>query len=83
MFIPAANLPTGSEKLLELPIAAQCPIDKASAIRAFCWWQRLKVSDYACDGLQYGTLSSIMPTSEQAPNHNMSVVGLSCIYRWQ
>jgi hypothetical protein len=41
------------------------------------------VTDYAYDGMQYGSLTGIMPTNEQAPNYNVSVVGLSYILRWQ
>ena len=41
------------------------------------------MTDYAYDGMQYGTITSVMPTNEQAPDYNVSVVGLSYVYRWQ
>ena len=61
----------------------ECAIDKQSAIRAFFWWQKLRVDDYACAGTQYGTITSVMPTNEQVPDYNVSVVGLSYVYRWR
>ncbi len=33
--------------------------------------------------MQYGTVTAVMPTNEQSPNYNVSVVGVSYIYRWQ
>jgi hypothetical protein len=82
-FIPAQNLPTVTQKMIELQIAAQYTIDKHSAIRAFYWWQKLDVTDYMYDGMQFGTITSVMPTNETAPNYNVSVVGISYVYRWQ
>jgi hypothetical protein len=83
LFIPAADLPTVTQKLLELQLAGQYKIDNRSMIRMFYGWHRLRVTDYAYDGMQYGSLTGIMPTNEQAPNYNVSVVGLSYILRWQ
>ena len=83
LYIPAQNLPTVSQKLIELQIAGQYAINKSSAIRAFYWWQRLQTSDYAYDGMQFGSISSVIPTAETAPNYNVSIVGVSYIYRWQ
>ncbi len=83
VYIPAANLPTVSQKSIELQIAGQYALDKQSAIRAFYWWQKLRVTDYAYDGMQYGTVTSVMPTNEQVPNYSVSVVGLAYVYRWQ
>jgi hypothetical protein len=82
-FIPAANMPTVSQKMLEVQIAGQYALDKQSSIRAFYWFQKLRVTDYAYDGMQYGTITSVIPTNEQAPDYNVSVVGLSYVYRWQ
>ncbi len=83
IFIPAQNLPTVSEKMIQLQIGGQYALDKHSAIRAFYWWQKLRVTDYVYDGMQYGSLSGVIPTNEQSPNYNVSVVGVSYIYRWQ
>jgi hypothetical protein len=83
IFIPGQNLPTVTEKMIQLQIAAQYAIDKQSSIRVAYWWQKLDVTDYMYDGMQYGTLTTVMPTNETAPNYNVSVVGVSYIYRWR
>jgi hypothetical protein len=54
-----------------------------SALRVFYWFQRLGTSDYAYDGMQYGTITSVMPTNQQSPNYNVSVFGVSWVYHWQ
>jgi hypothetical protein len=33
--------------------------------------------------MQFGTITSVIPTSEQAPNYRVHVVGVSYVYRWQ
>lgn len=83
LYVPAQNLPTVSTKLFELKLAGQYAFTKASSMRLFYWYQKLDTTDYAYDGLQYGSISSVLPTSQTAPNYNVSVVGLSYIYKWQ
>ena len=83
LFIPAEGMPTVTEKLLELQLVGQYTIDRRSMVRLFYGYQRLKVTDYMYEGMQFGSLTGIMPTNEQAPNYNVSVVGLSYILRWQ
>jgi MtrB/PioB family decaheme-associated outer membrane protein len=82
-FIPAANLPTVTTKTIDVRLAGQYAIDKASAVRLLYWFQHLDSSDYMYDGMQFGTLTNIMPTNEQPFHYNVHVVGLSYIYRWQ
>jgi MtrB/PioB family decaheme-associated outer membrane protein len=81
-FIPAANLPNVNSNLFELKIAGRYALDKTSALRLFYWYQRLSNTDYAYDGVQYGTITSVMPTNQQAPNYNVSVFGISYMYRF-
>jgi hypothetical protein len=33
--------------------------------------------------MQFGTITSVIPTNEQAPNYKVHVIGVSYIYRWQ
>ncbi len=82
-FIPAANLPVVKSNLFEFRIAGQYALDKASALRLFYWYQHLSTTDYAYDGMQYGTITSVMPTNQTSPSYNVSVIGLSYIYHWQ
>jgi hypothetical protein len=82
-FISAANLPVVKSNLFEFRIAGQYALDKASALRLFYWYQHLSSTDYAYDGMQYGTLTQVIPTNQTSPSYNVSVIGLSYIYHWQ
>ncbi len=83
LFIPAADMPTVSSKTFEIRLAGQYAIDRSSSVRLQYWFQRLRSTDYVYDGMQYGTVSAVIPTNEQAFNYNVHVVGLSYLYRWQ
>jgi MtrB/PioB family decaheme-associated outer membrane protein len=83
LFIPAQNFPTVTNNLVEFRLTGIYSIDKSSAIRAFYWYQHLHSTDFAYDGMQFGTISAVMPTNEQAPSYNVSVVGISYLYSWQ
>jgi MtrB/PioB family decaheme-associated outer membrane protein len=83
IFIPAGNLPTVKTNTIELKLTGQYAIDSKSAVRLLYWFQRLRSSDYAYDGMQFGTITSVIPTNEQASNYNVNVVGISYVYRWQ
>lgn len=67
----------------EARLGGQYAIDKTSAVRVLYWYQDLKSNDYIYDGMQFGTLTNVMPTNEQPFNYNVNVVGVSYIYRWQ
>ncbi len=82
-FIPAASTPTAKNTLIEVRLGGQYAIDRTSSIRLTYWYQHLKSNDYVYDGMQFGSLTNVMPTSEQPFNYNVHVVGLSYIYRWQ
>jgi MtrB/PioB family decaheme-associated outer membrane protein len=83
IFIPAADLPTVTTNTTELKLTGQYGIDSMSAVRLLYWFQRLRSTDYAFDGMQFGTITSVIPTNEQAPNYKVHVIGVSYIYRWQ
>jgi hypothetical protein len=82
-FIPATALPQVTYKTDEVHLNVAYAINKASAVRFFYWYQHLSSTDFAYDGMQYGTLAQIIPTSEKAPNYNVSVVGISYLYRFR
>jgi hypothetical protein len=82
-FIPAANTPTATTKTIELRLGGQYELDKASALRMLYWYQHLKSNDYVYDGMQFGTLTNVIPTNEQPFNYNVHVVGVTYIYRFQ
>jgi len=82
-FIPATALPQVTYKTDEVHLNVAYAINKVSGLRFFYWYQHLASTDFAYDGMQYGTLTQIIPTSEKAPNYNVSVVGVSYIYRFR
>lgn len=82
-FIPAADLPEVSTELTELRLNARYMIDKASSVRVLYWFQRLRVTDFAYDGMQFGTLTGVIPTNEQAPNYKLHVIGVSYQYTFR
>jgi MtrB/PioB family decaheme-associated outer membrane protein len=83
LFIPAADMPTATNKTLDLRLSAQYAIDKSSAIRVLYWYEHLTSNDYVYDGMQFGTLTNVIPTNEQPFHYNVHVIGISYLYRWQ
>ena len=83
IFIPADGLPSVTNNSIELRLVAQYAIDKASSLRFGYGYGHLKSTDYAYDGTQYGTITSVMPTNMTAPSYSVSVFGLSYAYKWQ
>jgi MtrB/PioB family decaheme-associated outer membrane protein len=83
IFIPAADLPTVINNSVQLRLVGQYALDKASALRLGYMYGHLKSTDYAYDGMQYGTITSVMPNNQTAPSYNVSVIGVSYVYKWQ
>jgi long-subunit fatty acid transport protein len=63
-----------------LKLSGRYTIDKSQAVRVGYSYWHMKSTDYAYDGMQYGGLSNVLPTNEQAPNYSVSAVGVSYIY---
>ena len=82
-FIPATDMPEVTNNTVELRLLAQYHIDKKSSVRFMYLFGQLHSTDYAYAGTQYGTITSVMPTNQTAPNYNVSVFGLSYVYQWQ
>jgi hypothetical protein len=80
VYIGATDLPTVSTVSTELRIGGQYAIDKASSVRMSYAFRRLRTTDFAYDGAQPGTLTTVMPTSEQAPQFSVHVIGVSYLY---
>ena len=82
-FIPATDMPQVTNNTIELRLIAQYNIDKKSAVRFMYMFGQLHSTDYAYDGTQYGTITSVMPTNQTAPDYSVSVFGLSYVYSFQ
>jgi hypothetical protein len=81
-FIAAQNLPTVTVKTTTVRLNAQYQIDKVSAIGAIYIYERLSSTDWAYNGMQFGSGTNYIPTNEQVPNYNVNVIGVSYTYRF-
>ena len=57
--------------------SATYAISKSASLQGFYWFQKLMASDWAYLGLQNGTGTNYMPTTEKAPSYAVHVAGLS------
>ncbi|MEX8520329.1 MAG: MtrB/PioB family outer membrane beta-barrel protein [Leptothrix sp. (in: b-proteobacteria)] len=78
-FIPAAALPTVKTDSIELRLGGAYRFTKEQAVRVGYSYQHLKAVDWAYDGLQYGGLSGVLPTSEQAPSYSVRNIGVAYV----
>jgi hypothetical protein len=81
-YIPAANLPAVTTRTLDLRLTGRVNVSKSADLRVFYEFQRLKSTDYAYDGMQFGTGTEQLPTLELASNYTVHVVGLTFGYRF-
>lgn len=82
IYIPAANLPTVNTRTLELRLTGRINLSKSSNVRVFYEYQRMKSTDYAYDGMQFGTGTEQLPSLERAPDYTVHVVGVSFGYQF-
>jgi MtrB/PioB family decaheme-associated outer membrane protein len=82
-FIPAVDLPEVNYTTITLRLNGNYALNPMSALRVAYLYQHLKSTDYAYDGMQYGTGTNYLPSNEQPFHYNVHVIGVSYIYRWQ
>lgn len=80
LFIPAGNLPTVRTDTVELRLNGKYTITKKASVRLLYSFLHMKAVDYAYDGMQYGTMATVMPTNEIAPSYNVHAIAASYIY---
>jgi hypothetical protein len=78
-FIAATPLPTVSTDTAELRLNATYTIDKRQAIHLAYTFMHMSSTDWAYEGMQFGSLSSVLPSLEQPFNYNVHVVGASYV----
>lgn len=79
-FIPAGNMPTVETDTVELRLNGKYKINKSSTVQLAYSFLHMSSTDYAYDGMQIGTVTIVMPTSEKAPSYNVHAIGASYIY---
>jgi MtrB/PioB family decaheme-associated outer membrane protein len=83
IFIPATDLPAVKSNSISARLSALYALDRSSAVRFSILHKRLRSSDFAYAGTQFGTMTTFMPSNEQAPNYNVTVVGVSFVHNFQ
>lgn len=78
-FIPATPLPTVSTDNGELRLIGTYALDKLQSVRISYDYMRMRSNDFAYEGMQFGSLSSSLPTNEQPFSYSVSVIGISYV----
>jgi len=81
-FIPATNLPPVTTRMVEIRLRAQYSLSRASQLNFLAAYARLKTSDFAYDGMQFGTGTEQLPTVEQPYDYSTAVFGISYLHRF-
>jgi MtrB/PioB family decaheme-associated outer membrane protein len=78
-FIPATPLPTVVEDMAELRLNGRYSFGRGQAVRVAYAYQHMNSSDWVYEGMQFGSLSAQLPTSEQPFHYSQNVIGVSYI----
>jgi MtrB/PioB family decaheme-associated outer membrane protein len=76
-FIPATPLPTISTDTGEFRLTAGYAFDTRQSVRLSYARLRMQSSDLAYEGMQLGSVSSLLPTNEQPFKYGINVVGVA------
>jgi len=82
-YIPTSSLPTVTTKSIDLRLAADYQIDQQSSTRFGLYYSRLRSVDWAYDGMQYGGLTPVLPSSEHSSNYSVYAFAVSYVYRFR
>jgi hypothetical protein len=83
VYIPATDLPTVNSNSIELRLSGQYALDKSSSVRLLYAFKRLRTADFAYDGAQAGTLTTVMPSYEQSPKYSVYTLGISYVHNFR
>lgn len=78
-FIPATPSPAVSTNTDELRLGGRYTIDGRHSLRVAYSYLHMRSDDLAFQGMQLGSLSSVLPTNEQPFNYSVSVFGVSYV----
>ncbi|MEQ1581602.1 MAG: MtrB/PioB family decaheme-associated outer membrane protein [Steroidobacteraceae bacterium] len=81
-YLAAAPLPTVKTQRWDAMVNARYALTPASTLRFDYRYAWLRASDYAYEGMQFGGLAGVLPTSETAPHYSLHVASLSYQYRF-
>ena len=78
-FVPATPVPTITTNTGELRLSGKYAFDARQSLRVSYAYMRMTSSDLAYEGMQIGSVSTLLPTNEQPFNYSVSVVGISYV----
>jgi len=78
-FIAATPTPTVTTDTVEVHLSGKYAISKLQSVRVAYSFQRMTSVDWAYEGMQFGSLSGILPSNEQPFNYSVNVVGVSYV----
>jgi hypothetical protein len=78
-FIPATPTPTVPTDTVEVHLGGKYTISKLQSVRVAYAYLHMKSADWAYEGMQFGSLSGILPSNEQPFNYSVNVIGVSYI----
>ena len=79
-FIPATPLPSASTDTYELRVNGRYAMNARQALHIAYTYMRMRSADWGYDGMQFGSLSSVLPTNEQSFNYSVHVFGVSYVW---
>jgi hypothetical protein len=78
-FIGAAPLPAVTTDTSELRVNGIYAVRNGQALHLAYTYMRMTSADWAYEGMQFGSLSGVLPTNEQPFNYSVHVFGVSYI----
>jgi MtrB/PioB family decaheme-associated outer membrane protein len=80
--IPGNDLPPVTTRMVEIRLRAQYALTRASQLNFLAAYQWFQSSDFAYQGMQFGSGTEQLPTNEQPFQYSVLVFGLSYVHRF-
>jgi hypothetical protein len=78
-FIGATALPTVSTDTYELRVNGRYAVSATQALHLAYTYMKMNSADWAYEGMQFGSMSGVLPSSEQPFNYSVHVFGVSYV----
>ena len=78
-FIPATSTPTVTTDTAEARLGGKYTISDLQSVRVAYAYLHMKSADWAYEGMQFGSINTVLPSNEQPFNYSVNVVGVSYI----
>ena len=76
-FIPATALPTVKSDTTELHLSGRFAVAPRQSLKISYAYLRMTSSDWIYEGLQFGSMSGVLPTNEQAFSYKVNQFGVT------